>query len=130
MDPLNQPLLYGKINEIKYYIEDFTSETIVFSDKFNTIYLATEPRDPIEGEIRLYPMDSISKLFILPEKWFVINNIDITVNTFTTKEEFKNYLKQNAISYTLYNIDRLDMEFMKTGILPWFPDSVKAKLKK
>ncbi|MGB0880041.1 MAG: hypothetical protein ACPGTO_05700 [Polaribacter sp.] len=121
--------IYGKIFERKRYIDNYDAGKFVFVSKYNRVYTTPKLRDTEVDEIRIYPTDSINKTFILPERWFAINVADSTVEAFFSKSKYLDYLKEKGVSGKMYNIDSINKVFRKTGILPWFPDNIKVKLK-
>ncbi len=121
--------VYGKIFKKKNYIENYTPKDYVFVDKYNVTSWSQRPEKLTEDEIQIYPTDKVNKLFILPERWFVINTADSTTEAFFSISAYKKYLKQKGILGKMYNIESDNKKFQETGILPWFPDSVKTKLK-
>ena len=65
-----------------------------------------------------------------PERWFVINVADSTTEAFFSKKKYQNYLKEKGISGKMYDVNKYYKQFKETGILPWFPNSIKVKLRK
>ena len=122
--------IYGKIDKKKYRSRIYDKGEYAFLHKFNSMSSAQNYREPTKDEIRIYPIDSTSKTFIFPERWFVINVADSTTEAFFSKVKYQKYLKEKGISGKMYNIEKYHKEFKETGILPWFPDSIKVKLKK
>ncbi|MCV9933302.1 hypothetical protein OIU80_13510 [Flavobacterium sp. LS1R47] len=121
--------IYGKVHGWKDTIESYTSKDYVFLNKYGRIYGPSKNKKGITNEIQIYPTDSIQKIFIIPERWFVINVADSTTEAFFSKKEYKNYLKEKGVSGKMYNIESVKKEFAKTGIAPWFPEDVKTKLR-
>ena len=81
----------------------------------------------MKDNVQVYP-DSIHHTFIIPERWFVINAADSTTEAFFSEAKYQTYLKEKGLSGRMYNIDSVNKEFTKTGIAPWFPDSIRIKL--
>ena len=124
------PFIYGKIFQIKNYYPEYKNSDYVFLTKFNTIYKFDKYRKPASDEIQIFPDDSVNKTFILPERWFVINVADSTIEAFFSKSKYLEYLKVKGVSGKVYNIDSVENAVGRSGVFPWFPDSVKTKLRK
>ncbi len=120
--------VYGRIDKKKWNISTYKKGDFVYAHKYGGTTISKEAWNSAE-EIRIYPIDSNSKTFILPERWFVINVADSTTEAFFSKTKYDEYLKEKEISGKMYNIDKYHKQFIETGILPWFPDSIKVKLK-
>lgn len=121
--------IYGKLRGWTDTIESYTPKDYVFLNKYGTIYGPTKSRKGITNEIQIYPTDSIHKIFIIPERWYVINVADSTIEGFFSKKEYENYLKEKGVFGKMYSIEKAKKEFMETGIAPWFPEDVKTKLR-
>jgi len=127
---VDKSYVYGMIFESKVYNENYNKNEYVFLGKYNITYRTPKYREPRNNEIRIYPTDTINKIFVLPKRWFVINVADSTVEAFFSKNKYKKKLKDKGISGKMYNIDSINKVFLETGILPWFPEKVKIKLEK
>lgn len=92
--------------------------------------VTVELEKPIKEDnlILLEPIDSTNKTFKIPERWFVLNAKDSLNYIFLSNVKYKEFLKKNNISGKTYNTEKMHKQFLDTGILPWFPDSVKKKL--
>ncbi|MCV9933304.1 hypothetical protein OIU80_13520 [Flavobacterium sp. LS1R47] len=126
---VDKTYIYGNILGWKDTIQSYTAKDYVFTDKYGITSWNAKKDKPTPDEIQIYPTDSIQKIFIIPERWFVINVADSTTEAFFSKKEYKNYLKEKGVSGKMYNIESLKKEFAKTGIAPWFPEDVKTKLR-
>ncbi|ELY2016427.1 hypothetical protein SL053_000296 [Flavobacterium psychrophilum] len=127
---VDKTFIYGKFDGRSDTIERYTPKDYVYLNKFGSIsYGPTKNKKGIKNEIQIYPTDSIHKIFVIPERWFVINVTDSITEAFFTKKEYKNYLKEKGISGKMYNIESAEKEFNETGIAPWFPEEIKSKLK-
>ncbi|MCV9933305.1 hypothetical protein OIU80_13525 [Flavobacterium sp. LS1R47] len=126
---IDKTYIYGKLFERKDYIETYQPEDYLFLNKFGSITFNSKKDKPTPDEIQIYPTDSIHKIFMIPERWFVINVADSTTEAFFSKKEYKNYLKEKGVSGKMYNIESVKKEFAKTGIAPWFPEDIKTKLR-
>lgn len=122
--------VYCKTDSKKRCVGIYEKGDYVFLHKFNSISSTSTFRKPQKDEIQIYPLDSLGKTFTLPERWFVINVADSTTEAFFSKAKYDEYLKEKGVSGKMYNIDKYHKQFVETGILPWFPDSVKVKLRK
>ncbi|MDN3672553.1 hypothetical protein QWY99_05720 [Flavobacterium branchiarum] len=121
--------IFWKIIGRRDTIEGYTSKDYVFLDKYGVISYGRSKIKTFVDEIQIYPTDSIHKIFIIPERWFVINVADSTTEAFFSKKKYKNYLKEKGVSGKMYNIESVKKEFAKTGIAPWFPEDIKTKLR-
>lgn len=126
---VEKTFIYGKTENEKQTIDGTKKGDLVYARKFGGTLIS---QDPMEAErvTRVYPIDSISKTYIIPERWFIINVADSTTEAFFSKNKYDNYLKEKGISGRMYNINKYHEKYKETGILPWFPDSIKVKLKK
>ena len=120
--------IYGYIPKKTKQITDYEKGNYVFLDKFNISYTSIKKRNPDKNEIQVNLNDD--KVFVLPKRWFVINTKNNSSEAFFFKKNYENYLKKNSISGKMYNTSEMHKQFFDTGILPWFPDSVKTKLSK
>ena len=80
---------------------------------------------PTENEIVIHPIDTINNIILLPERWFIINVADSTIEAFFSQAEFQKFLTSKNLPAKLYNIDSLDKVFSNTGILPCFLVALK-----
>ena len=127
---VDKSYVYGKIFEKKYQEESFIIDVdYIYAYKYGGTTWKKENHKSSDNEIQIYPFDSINKIFILPERWFVINVADSTTEAFFSKLKYENYIKERGISRRMYNIDSINKVYRRTGILPWFPESVKIKLR-
>ncbi|MDN3672555.1 hypothetical protein QWY99_05730 [Flavobacterium branchiarum] len=126
---VDRTYIYGKKFERKEFIETYQLGDYLFLSKYGTISWNDKKDKPRPDQIRIYPIDSVHKIFIIPEQWFVINVADSTTEAFFSKKEYKNYLKEKGVSGKMYNIESVKKEFAKTGIAPWFPEDIKTKLR-
>lgn len=122
--------VFGNVLEEKRICDSYNNGDFVVANKFGKVYYDSKKFKTEADEIQLQPIDIKNNIFLIPERWYVINVADSTIKAFFSKSKYQNYLKKKDISGTLYNIDSIDNEFIKTGILPWFPDGVKVKLRK
>ncbi|MFB9065892.1 hypothetical protein, partial [Flavobacterium branchiarum] len=126
---VDKTYIYGNILGWKDTIQSYTARDYVFTDKYGITSWDEKKDKPTPDEIQIYPTDSIHKIFIIPERWFVINVADSTTEAFFSKKKYKNYLKEKGVSGKMYNIESVKKEFAKTGIAPWFPEDIKTKLR-
>ncbi|MTI32680.1 hypothetical protein [Xanthovirga aplysinae] len=126
---VDKECVYGKINQKKWYIKDYSNKDFVYARKDGGTITLKEKRDS-KGEPRLFPIDSVSNTFLLPERWFVLNAKDSSTEVFFDEKNYKEYLNKKGLSGKMYKIDSLHKEFKKTGVLEYFPDSIKTKLRK
>jgi hypothetical protein len=126
---VDKSFIYGKLPKHKQNLNDYTKEDYVYFYKYGGVSISKTILNS-KDEIRIYPIDSTSKTFILPERWFVINVADSITEAFFSKKRYDEYLKQKGISGEMYEINKYHKQYKETGILPWFPDSIKVKLKK
>ena len=126
---VDKTYIYGKLFAREKTLEYYTPKEYVFVDKFGVITSGpTKDTTGMKDEMQIYPTDSIHKIFIIPERWFVINAADSTTEAFFSEAKYQTYLKEKGLSGRMYGIDSVGEEFIKTGIAPWFPDSIKIKL--
>lgn len=83
-----------------------------------------------ENERALELIDSTKKSFLIPKRWYVVNTRDTTYTYLFSEEDYQTRLKELHVSAHLYDIDSVYNQFTSTGILPWFPNSIKASLTK
>ncbi len=126
---VNETYIYGKLGKKKWSVRRYEIGDYVYAHRFGGTTLSKEPFNS-KNDVRIYPVDSTSKTFILPERWFVFNITDTITEAFFSKKKYEDYLKTKGISGKMYNINKYHKQYKETGILPWFPDSVKLKLKK
>ena len=127
---IDKTYIYGKIDKKTHKSNIYSKGEFTFLHKFNSMSSTPNYREPTKDEIQIYPTDSINKTFVFPERWFVINVADSTTEAFFSKKKYEDYLKEKGISGKMYDINKYHKQYKETGILPWFPDSVKVKLKK
>ena len=126
---IDNGLVYGKLDTIHYYIED-TIHKFRVVDRFNAIYSDIKPLQLENDEVRINPVGSNSKYFLLPKRWFIFNHNDSTIEAYFTEREYLDYLTNKGVRPKLHNIDTLMNTYVTTNVLPWFPDSIKSKLRK
>ena len=127
---VEKTFIYGKIFQKLDIDSNYKNSDYVFVSKFNIISKSVTYSKALSDEIRIFPIDTIHKVFIIPERWFVINVADSSIEAFFSKKDYNNYLNERKLSSKLYNIDSIHKQFIETGILPWFPDSIKTRLAK
>ena len=79
---VDKTYIYGKLFVREKTLESYTPKDYVFVTKFGIIYGPSKDTTRIKDEIQIYPTDSIHKIFIIPERWFVINAADSTTEAF------------------------------------------------
>lgn len=126
---IERTFIYGKLEEKKWTVNRYKTGDYVYARRYGGTLISKEPFQS-KDEIRIYPIDSINKKFILPERWFVIKVADSTTEAFFSKKKYENYLTEKGISGKMYDINKYHKQYKETGIVPWFPDSVKVKLKR
>ncbi len=126
---IDKTFIYGKIKSQKYILNNIKKGDLVYARKFGGTLISQEPMEA-ERVMEVYPIDSTSNTYIIPERWFIINIADSTTEAFFSKKKYEEYLKEKGISGKMYSINKYYKQYKETGILPWFPDSVKVKLKK
>ena len=126
---IDESYIYGSINPIKKKLKKYKKEDFVYAGKYSDISWSSKPTQ-FEGEIRLYPIDSNSRTFIIPKRWFIIDSKHSTIDAFFSKKKYEDYLTEKGISGKMYDINKYHQQYKETGIVPWFPDSVKVKLKR
>ena len=127
---VDKTYVYGKVFERKHRSKIYKVGDYVYARKYGGTSSSKERRKMDNNRVQIYPIDSINKIFILPERWFVINVSDSTTEAFFSKSKYEKYLKKKKLSRRMYNIDSINKVYIKTGILPWFPDSIKVRLRK
>ncbi|MBL4560012.1 MAG: hypothetical protein JKX79_03400 [Labilibaculum sp.] len=126
---VDRGVVHGYIDESVRIFENCDSENQVYFDKDESVFYISKEVYPIgSGDIVLSLLDSIKKEFLFPEHWYIINTKDTTYNFFFDKKIYQIELKELNVSTHMYNIDSVYNEFTITGILPWFPDSIKTAL--
>lgn len=121
--------IYGKTNKKKRNLKNYKEGEFVYANKYNGISISKE-LSKLEGELQIFSVDSTKTIFIEPERWFVINVSDSITDVFFSKKKYNDYLKGKGISGKMYKIEKYHKQYRETGILPWFPDNIKEKLKK
>ncbi len=122
--------IYGRLIPIERHIDGYKEGDNIYMYN-DGIVTWTKEKKELNDAIRLIkPPDIVNKTFTEPERWFIINVADSTTEAFFSEKKYKDYLQERGISGTMYNIEECHKQFIETGILPWFPDSVKIKLKK
>jgi hypothetical protein len=127
---VDKTYIYGKLFARKHTLQIYNPKHYVFVDKFGVITSGpTKDTIGMKDKMQIHPTDSIHQTFIIPERWFVINAADSTTEAFFSEAKYQTYLKEKGLSGRMYGIDSVGEEFTKTGIAPWFPDSIKIKLR-
>jgi len=128
---VDRGVVHGYIDESVRIFENCDSENQVYFDKDESVFYISKEVYPIgSGDIVLSLLDSIKKEFLFFEHWYIINTKDTTYNFFFDKKNYQAELKELKVSAHMYNIDSVYNQFVRGGILPWFPDSIKAALNK
>jgi len=127
---VEMPYIYGKLLPIKRYVEDYKEGDHIYMFKDGKVTWSPEILELGKDCMLISSFDTLSKSFIEPERWFVINVADSTTEAFFSKAAYTHYLKEQGISGKMYDINKYHQQFLETGVLPWFPDSVKVKLRK
>jgi len=126
---VDKTYIYGNLFARKHTLQIYNPKHYVFVDKFGVITSRpTKDTTGMKDKMQIHPTDSIHQTFIIPERWFVINAADSTTEAFFSEAKYQAYLKEKGLSGQMYNIESVNKEFTKTGIAPWFPDSIKIKL--
>ncbi len=124
----NKGIVYGYIDK-KLYASKLELGQNGVIDKNGTMYFSTDKTKPSSLEVRMELIDSINGIFLIPKRWFIINSNDTSFNFIFKESEYKQALIDLNINESLYNINDLYKQYSTTGILPWFPDRIKALLK-
>jgi hypothetical protein len=122
-------VVYGCIAKSTVKIEGYSVGDFVYINKEGSpSWTSDSTCKPQEGEIVATILDTANKIFMVPERWYIINTKDTTYNFFFDKKSYQAKLKELNISAQMYNIDSVYHQFVNTGVLPWFPDRIKAAL--
>lgn len=121
--------IYGKLTTIKRQVEDYQNGDKVYMYVGGSITWTKKTKKINDNIARITSFDTITKSFIEPERWFLINVADSTIAAFFSKKKYEDYLKEKGISGKMYDINAYHKQYKATGMLPWFPDSIKVKLK-
>lgn len=126
---IDKHYLYGYIQGHEKIAEQYKKGMFVHLRKDGIIVY---PKTLLKSKdyIPLKLIDSTEKTFKIPNRWFVVNAKDSTRHVFLSKLKYDKFLNRNNISGKTYNTLEMHKQFLDTGILPWFPDSVKIKLSK
>ncbi len=121
-------VVYGNLDKEYITMNDTDFGDCAIMNSTGTMYFPLAKRLPSQGEVQIELVDSIKRIFLIPKRWYIINTNDTSFNYIFQESEYKTALKELSITETLYNIDDIYNQFNSTGILPWFPDSIKTLL--
>ena len=124
---INRHFIYGYINDRIEEIEDYEKGTYLYL-RVDGATIYSESKLNTKSHFPIKIIDTTKNIFKYPQRWFVINAKDSTRHVFLSKSEYKDFLKENDIEEKTYNTQKMKRQYMETGILPWFPDSLKQKL--
>ena len=128
---IDSTYIYGKLTPIKRYVEDYKNGDNVYMYVDGSVTWTKDIKTMNNNDIiEITSFDTVNKSFIEPERWFVISVADSTTEAFFSKKKYENYITEKGISGKMYDINKYHKQYKEIGILPWFPDSVKVKLKK
>ena len=122
-------VVYGYVDEKHVIMDNPAFGDYAITDHSGFMSFPKESRLPSPNEVKVELVDSINRIFLVPKRWYIINTNDTSFSFIFTESDYKRKLKDLNISETLYGIDDMYKQFCTTGILPWFPDSVKESLK-
>ncbi len=127
---IDRSYVYGPVFERKFTIEEFGGgNDYVYADQYGGLSLSKLKIEPLDSEVQIFPIDTVKKIFIYPQRWFVINVADSSVEAFFSETKYKAYLAELGCPDTLYDIDECYKQFRQTNVLPWFPDSIKNNIR-
>lgn len=124
---IDKNYLYGYIKGGNTRLIDYEKGMLVYLRE-DGVTVFSEDLIKSKKYIRLELLDLSKKIFHKPNRWFVVNAKDSTRHVFLSNLKYKEFLNKNNISGKTYNTKKMDKQFLDTGILPWFPDSIKTKL--
>ncbi|MBL4560011.1 MAG: hypothetical protein JKX79_03395 [Labilibaculum sp.] len=128
---VNNGIVYGCINESTVKIEGYSLGDFVYmNNEGSPSWTSDSTYKHQEGEIVATILDTVNKVVMVPERWYIINTKDTTYNFFFDKKNYQAELKELKVSAHMYNIDSVYNQFVREGVLPWFPDSIKVALNK
>ena len=127
---VDKSCIYGKLITTRRFVEDYKNGDHVYMYADGSITWTKNIKSISDSVVKITSFDTLNKSFTEPQRWFAINVLDSTAQAFFSKRKYDNYLKEKGISGKMYNINKYQKQYKETGILPWFPDSIKVKLKK
>ncbi|PCH69222.1 MAG: hypothetical protein COC06_07915 [Bacteroidales bacterium] len=128
---VDRGVVYGCIKESTVKIEGYSVGDFVYmNNEGSPSWTSDSTYKHQEGEIVATILDTVNKVVMVPERWYIINTKDTTYKFFFDKKNYQTELKELKVSAHMYNIDSVYNQFVREGILPWFPDSIKAALNK
>lgn len=121
--------IHGNLKPEDFHISNYKKTNYYFFRKYGSISISPEFSEPREGyEVRVYPSDSTGRYLMLPERWYVLDVGNTKIEAFFSREKYRRYLEKKGVSGKMYDIRLYHRQYRETGILPWFPDSVKQKI--
>lgn len=122
--------VFGKITGKKRSIEEYSPDDFVYMYSNGTVTWGKRKREITDDMILINSMNTIDKSFIEPDRWFIIDIPNGKTEMYFLKDQYEKFLEDRRASNTMYNLTKYHKRYSKTGVLPWFPDSIKAKLNK
>ncbi|WP_143470510.1 membrane lipoprotein lipid attachment site-containing protein [Labilibaculum filiforme] len=123
-------VVYGCIKESELIETGAEFGNYAFINSKGGFSFPLKNRPSRENEQALVLIDSTKRSFLVPERWYLINTKDTTYKFFFDKKNYQAELKELNVSSQLYDIDSVYNEYVSTGVLPWFPDSIKVALRR
>ena len=123
--------IYGIIPKYKFEPISYNKNTRSFLHKFGSI-IDIEDKElfPTKDEIEILPIEITKEscIYEIPQRWYVIDISNKSIEVFFTKKEYLSYLRLKNISGRMYNSKDYQEQFYKTGLLPWFPNEIRKKI--
>ena len=124
---VQEPYVYGKIEATEKTYDNLKPDDIIYArTKGGTLISKDESKN---YGLRIEELEDKPNTYLWPERWFIIDAAEGKGEGFFDKSEYLEQLKRKRIEGKMYNSDSLLTEFQKTGILEYFPDSIKTKLR-
>lgn len=125
---VNSQYVYGKVESSEKVLNKVEEGDNVYAYYFGG---ATWTPKSLEGKehLRIFPIKGRPNTYILPERWYIINASEGKGEGFFNYDEYLKSLNEKGIEEKIYKSDSLLKEFQNTGVLEYFPDSIKTKLK-
>ncbi|MDB2606884.1 hypothetical protein N9Y48_03795 [Zobellia sp.] len=120
--------VYGKVEEREYENEDLLPDEIVYALSSGGATWSTTEKKGSRYK-KATSMEGKTNSYLLSERWFILSTNDEKSEGFFDKNEYIKSLKEKGIDGKMYNSDSLLSQFQETGVLEYFPDSIKAKLR-
>ena len=125
---VNGQYVYGKVVATETTNDKLEPDDIVYAVLSGGSTWTKEPK--VGGsDVIAIPVQGKPNTYLLPERWFIINTTDEKVDGFFDQAEYSKALKNKGIEGRMFKTDSLLKAYQETGLLEYFPDSIKTKLR-